>query len=97
MCVDVYTLRGYIVSMKTTPTKALINRLKRIEGQSASLRDALEHGATCETVIPQFLAVKGALDATLQVYLRHSLTECKGKQSADEMSNILNVVIKKLT
>lgn len=75
----------------------MLNRLKRLEGQSASLREALTAGEPCEKVIPQFLAVKGALDASLQEYLRLSLAECKGKKSAEEMCQILNLVVKRIT
>jgi len=76
--------------------KAITNRLKRIEGQSASLREALEQKQPCEKIIPQFLATKGALDSSLQEYLRASLAECKGKKSVDEMCQILDLVVKKI-
>lgn len=76
--------------------QAIINRLKRIEGQSAALRTALEAETTCEKIIPQFLAVKGGFDASLQEYLKMSLNECVNKKSASEIEQILNLVIKKL-
>lgn len=76
--------------------QAINNRLRRIEGQSASLRTALEKGTPCQKIIPQFLAVKGGLDASLQEYLRISLAECKGKKSAEEMCEILDLVLKKI-
>lgn len=87
---------GGILLLMTKQPKAIVNRLKRVEGQSASLREALELGQSCEKVIPQFLAVKGALDASLQEYLRVSLEECKGKKSVEEMGQILNLVLKKI-
>ncbi len=82
--------------MQSDKNKAIINRLKRIEGQSASLRAVLASGASCENVIPQFLAVKGGLDASLQEYLKQSLAECKGKKSVEEMCHILDLVVKKI-
>jgi DNA-binding FrmR family transcriptional regulator len=76
--------------------KSLINRLKRIEGQSASLRAALEANSSCEKVIPQFLAVKGGFDASLQEYLKISLDQCKGMKSTEKMCQILDLVVKKI-
>jgi len=82
--------------MRIDKRKAIINRLKRIEGQSASLRTALESNMPCENIIPQFLATKGGFDASLQEYLKQSLAECKGKKSVAEMCHILDLVVKKI-
>jgi len=77
--------------------KPIINRLRRVQGQVASLEVSLESGQSCTEVIPQFLAVKGALDAALQQYLKNSLAECKEGKSVKEVSAILDLVVKKLS
>jgi len=76
--------------------KQIINRLRRIGGQVASLEESLKAEQACTEVIPQFLAVKGALDAALQQYLRSSLAKCKEGKSAKEVNSILELVIKKI-
>jgi len=76
--------------------KKIVNRLRRIEGQIASLETALKAGTSCTEVIPQFLAVKGALDAALQQYIKQSITECRTGKSATEVGKILDLVVKKL-
>jgi DNA-binding FrmR family transcriptional regulator len=77
--------------------KPIVNRLRRIEGQITSLEASLESGMVCSKVIPQFLAVKGALDAALQQYLKQSIAECKEGKSAKEIGAILDLVVKKLS
>jgi DNA-binding FrmR family transcriptional regulator len=77
--------------------KPIINRLRRIEGQVASLQVSLASTQSCTEVIPQFLAVKGALDAALQQYLKSSIADCKEGKSAKEVGAILDLVVKKLS
>jgi len=71
--------------------------LRRIEGQLESLQTVLQEEHACVEVIPQFLAVKGALDAALQQYLKMSLADCKEGKSAKEVGIILDIVLKKLS
>ncbi len=74
----------------------IVSRLRKIEGQLARVRQDLENGTPCEVVIPQFLAVRGALAASLEVYLVSTMRECATKKSADEMTLLLETIIKKL-
>jgi DNA-binding FrmR family transcriptional regulator len=90
--IDVYTQGGYITYMKP-----IQNRLRRVEGQITSLQQAIEREASCEEVIPQFLAAKGALDAALQSYLKASLATCQEGKSVKEITAILDIVLKKLS
>lgn len=54
----------------------LVHRLARLEGQIRKLQTNLEHGDDCSTVIPQFLAVKGAVNSAFAAYVQESITEC---------------------
>jgi DNA-binding FrmR family transcriptional regulator len=52
------------------------NRLKRLEGQIASVRSHIEQGTACDEVILQFLAIKGACNAAFEAYVKASLADC---------------------
>jgi DNA-binding FrmR family transcriptional regulator len=56
--------------------KPVINRMRRVRGQLEKLELAINQGADCEAIVPQFLAIKGATNAALAAYLKQSLTEC---------------------
>lgn len=92
IALDEYTPGGY-----TRPhMKPIVNRVKRLEGQLARVRQELEAGTSCETVVPQFLAVKGALDACLETYLLEALEACALRKSPEDMAMLLKTVIKKI-
>jgi len=55
---------------------AIHNRLRRVSGQLETLTSAIGASATCTELIPQFLAVKGALNAAFEAYVKESLEQC---------------------
>lgn len=59
--------------------KLMENRLRRLEGQVASLREKILDDTSCEVVVPQFLAVKGAFHAAFETYIKEALAECSVK------------------
>ena len=61
-------------------SKAISNRLKRIEGQITKLENQITQGEACDEVVPQFLADTGALNAAFLAYLKESIASC---QSSD--------------
>jgi DNA-binding FrmR family transcriptional regulator len=88
---DVYTLGGYTTHMET---KLIENRLRRLEGQVASLREHISNNTPCDVVVPQFLAVKGAFNAAFEMYVKERLVECAagdGKQR----DQLISMLIKK--
>jgi DNA-binding FrmR family transcriptional regulator len=62
--------------------KPVINRMRRVRGQLERLEQAVERRESCEDIIPQFLAVKGAINAALAAYLKDSLVHCKRNDAA---------------
>ncbi len=74
-----HTPRGYTVNM---PDKLMHNRLSRIEGQLKKLQTEIDSDTDCSLIIPQFLAVKGALASAFEEYVKQSLEHC---QDSDEM------------
>jgi DNA-binding FrmR family transcriptional regulator len=74
--------------------KTIENRLRRLEGQVAGLREQILDGKTCDTVIPQFLAVKGAFNAAFEVYVKEALAECSSKDNT-QRDQLISMLIKK--
>lgn len=84
---------GYTASMKFEQKK-IINRLKRVQGQIDALADAIETNNSCDTVVPQFLAVRGAISSALLTYLELSIADCS-KNSPDKLQDLITTLIKK--
>ena len=74
--------------------KEIENRLRRLEGQAASLRESITQDVACDEVIPQFLAVKGAFNAAFEQYVKESLAECSSKDSK-KRDQLISMLIKK--
>lgn len=56
--------------------KAIVNRLKRAQGQLAAVITAVEAGGDCRTVVTQLSAVSGALDKAGFAIIAKALQEC---------------------
>lgn len=74
--------------------KAIHNRLRRVAGQLDTLTDTIATDAVCADVIPQFLAVKGALDAAFETYVKESLEQC-GSSDKETMKHLITTLIRK--
>ena len=57
-------------------TKAITNRLKRIEGQVRGLIKMIEEGKSCNDVLIQIGSAKAALHKTGQLILENHLHTC---------------------
>lgn len=90
--IDLYTPGGYT----SNDMKHIVNRVKRIEGQLQKLRTELDAGTACDVLVPQVLAIKGAVDSCVEAYLLDSLQACSSKKSSAEMALLLKTIIKKI-
>ena len=70
--------------------EAVINRLKRIEGQVRGLMKMVNENKSCEEVLIQISSVKSALHKTGQVVLEEHLQHCvlDGIRDGDEKETI---------
>lgn len=57
-------------------TKAIINRLSRIEGHIRSIKTMLEEGRDCSEVLIQIAAVRSAINKAGRVILEDHLESC---------------------
>ncbi len=74
--------------------KDITNRLNRVEGQLVKVGVSIERGDDCEKVVPQLLAVKGAVDATVRMYLEKSLETCAADDNTESMKQIIKMLMK---
>lgn len=74
--------------------KNITDRLHRIQGQIAGIETALENEAPCSDVIPQLLAIKGAVNAVVQTYLEESLETCVDETDTEKMKQVIKTLIK---
>lgn len=57
-------------------TSQLINRLRRVEGQSRGLQRMLAEGRPCEEIFTQLAATKAALDRVGILLISQQMREC---------------------
>jgi DNA-binding FrmR family transcriptional regulator len=57
-------------------TKAIINRLSRIEGHVRSIKTMVEEGRDCPEILIQIAAVRSAINQTGKVVLEDHLESC---------------------
>jgi DNA-binding FrmR family transcriptional regulator len=57
-------------------TKAIVNRLSRIEGHIRSIKKMVQEGRDCSDVLIQISAVRSAIDKVGRVVLEDHLESC---------------------
>jgi len=57
-------------------TKAIVNRLSRIEGHVRSVKAMVEEGRDCSDILIQISAVRSAIDKVGRVVLEDHLESC---------------------
>jgi DNA-binding FrmR family transcriptional regulator len=61
----------------------LINRLRRVEGQSRGLQRMIEEGRPCEEIFTQLAATKAALDRVGVLLISLKMRECLAGEGGD--------------
>ena len=81
--------QGYTPNMDLDPTEmtAVINRIKRAQGQLGGVVRMLEEGRSCDEVVTQLAAVAKAIDragfAVIATGLQHCLADGEGLDGVD--------------
>ncbi len=73
--------------------KKLNNRFVRLEGQLRKLHESIDEGKDCSDIIPQFLAVKGALVGAYEEYIKGSLDSC-AKDDEKKIKRLISQLVK---
>ncbi len=67
-----------------TGKKALLTRVRRIQGQAAALERALEQDGDCIAVLQQIAAIRGAANGLMNQVLEGHIREHLGDPHADQ-------------
>jgi CsoR family transcriptional regulator, copper-sensing transcriptional repressor len=65
----------------------LINRLRRVEGQSRGLQRMIEQGRPCEEIFTQLAATKAALDRVGVLLISLKMRECLNEEAGEEVAS----------
>jgi DNA-binding FrmR family transcriptional regulator len=63
----------------------LINRLRRVEGQSRGLQRMIEEGRPCEEIFTQLAATKAALDRVGVLLISLKMRECLAEEADGDL------------
>lgn len=74
------------------PRTAVLNRLKRIEGQMRGLQKMIDEHRSCEEVLAQVLSARTALDGVAAQVATAYLDECLAKPPAEARHQTARVV-----
>ena len=69
--------------MNSDEAGRLINRLRRVEGQSRGLQRMIEEGRPCEEIFTQLAATKAALDRVGVLLISLKMRECLAEEAGD--------------
>ena len=75
---------------------AVLNRLRRAQGQLAGVISMIENGRDCKEVVTQLAAVSRALDRAGFKIVATGLRECLNGKSADGSSPLSEAELEKL-
>lgn len=64
----------------------LINRLRRVEGQSRGLQRMIEEGRPCEEIFTQLAATKAALDRVGVLLIALKMRECLAEEAGEDVA-----------
>ena len=80
--------------------KAIINRMKRIEGQIKGILKMMEENKECKDVVTQLSAVRTAVDRTMGLVVSQNLAECvranveKGESTEELVKEAVDLLVK---
>ena len=65
----------------------LINRLRRVEGQSRGLQRMIEEGRSCDEIFTQLAATKAALERVGVLLISTKMRECLSEEAGEEIAS----------
>jgi DNA-binding FrmR family transcriptional regulator len=80
-----------------TAEKAILDRLKRIEGQLRGIQKMVEERRGCEPVLTQILSARTALDGVAAQVVTTYVEECLAGAPADEAQRRITRAVKLLS
>jgi len=74
--------------------KDITTRLRRLEGQLRGVEEAISNEKNCKEVVPQLLAIKGALNSAVVAYIEASLDSCIDGADDESMRRLITTLLK---
>ncbi|MDI6873768.1 metal-sensitive transcriptional regulator [Candidatus Solincola sp.] len=75
------------------PRKAVLRRLRRIEGQVRGIIRMVEEGKDCREVLNQVAAVRSAMERVGAQIITHRMKECLRVHSEDEFEKAVGEAV----
>jgi DNA-binding FrmR family transcriptional regulator len=75
-------------------TNTCVVRLRRAEGQLTRVLRDLDRDAACVDVLPQLLAIRGAVDGAVRSYLESALTDCAATVDQKSSAALIKALLK---
>lgn len=73
-------------------SKALLKRVRRIQGQLGSIERAIEGDGECGAVLQQLAAVRGAINGLIYQVMEGHMTTHLGQGAEAELAPVLSVL-----
>lgn len=70
--------------------KAILNRLRRLEGQIRGLQAMIESGQECDAVLTQVMAAKSALNQVGLHIVGHAMKSCLIDNESDSRDEVID-------
>lgn len=77
--------------------RAIVNRLKRIEGQMRGLQKLIEERRGCEAVLTQIMSARTALDGVAAQVVTTYVDECLRERPAEEARETIGRAVQLLS
>ncbi len=74
----------------------LINRLKRIEGQTRGIQKMIENGRDCEAILTQLAAVRSAVESVGALVLNNYMYFCFNRSAEQDDSSEVETLARAL-
>ena len=68
--------------------EAIVNRLRKIEGQTRGLQRMIEDGRDCESILTQLAAVRSAIESVGALVLNNYMKFCFSQTDASKTDDI---------
>lgn len=77
--------------------RAILNRIKRTQGQMQGVLHMMENETTCVDIVTQLKAIRSSIDKTIAVLTTHNLIQTIESHNSIKLENIddaVNLIVK---
>jgi len=87
------------LTVKAKDNEAIMNRLRRIEGQVKGIQKMLEEEKNCSDILVQIAAVRSAINSVGGLILENYMKNClknylDGETDEDTLNELVNTMVK---